>query len=109
MFARKAVMWTRWKTSRLDEHRQVYVAYASTCKVALENYHRAKELNLIDSNDLGRFYRYVNKKFNKGHEVGLIIDRLNGNTLITNDSQKANIFGNSLVVSLLKTMVPCQW
>ena len=93
MFTRKAVMWKRWKTSRFDEHRQAYVAYASKCKLALENYQRAKELNLIDSNDLGRFYRYVSKKFNKGHEVGPIIDRLNGNTLITDDSKKANIFG----------------
>ena len=41
---------------------------------------------------MGR-YRYVNKKFYKVHEVGHIIDRMNGNTLITFDSRKANIFG----------------
>jgi hypothetical protein len=93
MFTRKSVMWKRWKTSLLDQHRQAYVTYATKCKLALENYQRTKELDLIDSNDLGRFYRYVSKKFNKCHDVGPIIDRLNGNTLVSDDSEKANIFG----------------
>lgn len=93
MFTRKAVMWKRWKTTHIIEHKQAYIAYSAKCKRTLENYYRANELKLIDSNDLGRFYRYVNKKFSKGHEVSHIIDKMNGNTLTSDDSRKANIFG----------------
>ena len=71
------------------------VAYATKCKLVLENHLRTKELDLIDSNDLGRFYKqaYVSKKFDKCHDIGPISDRLNGDTLVTDDRRKADIFG----------------
>lgn len=56
---------------------------------AIRRHHISVEDELITSNDLGAFYRYINRRITNRSSIGVIVD--NGNVL-TDDLHKANAF-----------------
>jgi len=57
---------------------------------ALSQSHTAVETRLISNNNLGAFYRYVNKRITNTTSIGLIVDQ-NG-VILTGSTLKANTF-----------------
>jgi len=64
------------------------------------------ESHIIDRNNLGTFYRYVNNRISYRNNIGPLIDD-DGNVLTDND-QKADLFKEYLPRLALWTMVLCQ-
>jgi hypothetical protein len=90
MLNRKLLLWKRWRTSRNAKHIKAYDAYTLKCKQAINFHYSNNELKLVQSNDLGKFYRFVNNKLNSKLPVSPIKDATG--TLITNCTDQANIF-----------------
>jgi len=91
MLNRKAVLWKRWSMSKLPDHKRAYKEYTVKCKNAIASFQRDKELQLINDNNLGKFYRYVNKKLGSSKSNHPITDPVS-NVLITDDTEIANVF-----------------
>ena len=62
----KALLVRNWRKIRFEKCNNKFVAYASKCKQqqAIESFIANSEENLIRSDDLGKFYIFVNKKLN---------------------------------------------
>jgi len=41
---------------------QKYQRYATRCKHAVKSYNATRELELVNCNDIGQFYKFVNRK-----------------------------------------------
>jgi hypothetical protein len=93
MLNRKAIMWKRWSVSKLPAHKRAYKEYTSKCKEAIDSFHREKELQLINDNNVGMFYKYVNKKLGRSKSNHPVTDPIT-NVLITDDTKIANLFNN---------------
>ena len=50
------------------------------------------ECNIIESNNLGKFYRYANKRLTYRKEIGALIDT--DGTIVVDDNKKATLFNN---------------
>ena len=90
MLNRKNVYWKRWRMTNDPRHNQAYKAYSAKCKEAIKDYYRNLEIKLVQSDNLGRFYRYVNGKMS-GRKLIPPIKNAAGN-LITDNVSRANIF-----------------
>ena len=53
----------KWRLLNLIQDKEAYKNYNSKCRSALSTYLRNKEMNIMSSDNLGKFYRYVNNKF----------------------------------------------
>jgi len=91
MLNRKAILWKRWSTSNLPVHKRAYKEYTVKCKKAIDSFHRDKELQLINDNNVGKFYKYVNKKLGSSKSNHPVTDPVS-NVLITDDTEIANVF-----------------
>jgi len=85
LISKKAFLWKRAKTFKTDQLHKAYresvtavrkAVYAHTCQI---------EAKLIDSSNIGSFYRYVNKKLSSRCGVGCL-KRDNGS--VTNDPKE---------------------
>lgn len=90
MNARKAKLWRKWTKNRNIADKHKYSLYATKCKHAINNYNAARELSMVNCNDLGRFYQFVKSKLSP--DRGLPPLRSPDGRLITNSVEKANIF-----------------
>jgi hypothetical protein len=93
MLNRKAKMWKRWSLSKLPAHKRAYKEFTIKCKEAIDSLHREKELQLINDNNVGMFYKYVNKKLGRSKSNHPVTDPVT-NVLITDDTKIANLFNN---------------
>jgi len=84
-----------WRKSKHFKTKQTYKAYresAQAVRKAIYAYTCQLETNLIDSNNIGAFYRYVNKKLSSRSGVGCL-KRSDGS--VTNDpKEKAELLNN---------------
>ena len=62
MLNHKAHYWRRWRLTDKEEHKQAYKAYSVKCVQAIQAYYRNLENALVQSDNLGKFCRYVNGK-----------------------------------------------
>jgi hypothetical protein len=92
MLNHKAVLWKRWRTTKDVKHKKAYDVYTKKCINAINLHQINIELKLIESNDLGKFYRFVNNKLNVKMHTAPLKDPA-GN-LITDCTEQANIFYN---------------
>ena len=90
MLNHKAHYWRRWRLTNKEEHKQAYKAYSVKCVQAIQAYYRNLENELVQSDNLGKFYRYVNGKISGRKSVPPIRDS-SGN-LITDKALQANTF-----------------
>ena len=60
MLTRKAVLWRAWKRIGSDVSKRKYLDYSLLCSNEIESYYRNKELRLIESNNVGKFCKYIN-------------------------------------------------
>ena len=90
MLSRKAHYWRRWRLTKKIEHKLAYKAYSVKCVKAIQAHYRDLETALVQSDNLGKFYRYVNGKISGRKSIPPIKDDT-GN-LVTNKVAQANIF-----------------
>ena len=89
MLSRKSVHWKRWRSTKDPGHQQAYKAYWVKCSKAIKAYYRDLETALVQSDNLGTFYRYVNGKLSGRKLIPLIKDAA-GN-FIRDSVSRANI------------------
>lgn len=90
MFTRKLKLWQKWISSRDVLDKRKYENYAVKCKNAIRMYNAEYESTLVNCNNLGQFYRYVNAKLS--HSKNLPHLKSTDGRLITSSIEKANIF-----------------
>jgi len=86
----KARMWKRWRVSKDSTAKQAYESYTIKCKNAINQYQSNLELELVLSNNLGKFYRFVNNKLSSHVNTPPIKD-MHGN-LVSSSVDKSNLF-----------------
>lgn len=69
-----------------------YKRQTAVCRKLLYEYEKAKELSVICKNNVGGFYRFVNKKLSCKSGVGPL--RVDANTIVTDDVSKATALNN---------------
>ena len=100
MLIRKAALWRKWRDSRVPDLKVKYDEYAVKCKQAIERFNincldyfskREFERSVnIKTNDLGKFYRFVNRKTSNYKAIPAMYG--DDGKLNTNPTDQANIF-----------------
>jgi hypothetical protein len=90
LFAKKLQLWKKWTVSRNTADKHKYDHCAAKCKNAVDAYNAERELNMIESRDLGKFYAFVNKKLSCNRDFPPL--KSTGDRHIIDPSEKANLF-----------------
>jgi len=91
--ARKRLLWRKFRDSHHDPNvRSQYLACAENWMQELRYFVNRVECNIIKSNNLGKFYRYINKRLTYRRELGALIDT--DGTIVVDDNKKATLFNN---------------
>jgi hypothetical protein len=86
---RKAAIWRSLKNHKTPEMNLKYSNIANQCRLEIFKFEKEKEIKILQSNNLGAFYNFVNKKLSSKSGVAPLKDP-HGN-LILSDIQKANL------------------
>ena len=90
LFSRKRAVWRQYKNDRSNHILKAkYDKISDDCRAAVKQYEIAKENAIINSNNLGNFYRYVNNKLSCRSGVGSLTNKKGDH--VTTDADKANI------------------
>jgi hypothetical protein len=89
LLTRKAAIWRKLKTSANPAMFSKYQTIANECRLEIFKYDAMKEQKILDANNLGAFYKFVNKKI--GHDSGVAPLKSDNSNLITSDIDKANL------------------
>jgi len=87
---KKAAAWRVYKHFRTQSSLDSYKQLASECRLLIYKFNIARELKVINSENISAFYRHCNKRFNSRSVVGPI--RTASGSLTTDSQTKANIF-----------------
>ena len=71
------------------------------CRRLIQEYEASRENAIVDANNLGKFYRFVNKRRSCRSGVGTLCDR--NNSPITDDKSKATLLNEFFASTLYKT------
>ena len=67
---RKLIIWKKWRANKNNVNLKLkYISISKQCRMAIHDYHVNKEKVLIESGNLGGFYKYVNRKLS-ARDVG---------------------------------------
>jgi len=90
LFSRKRAVWRQYKNDRSNQILKAkYDRISDDCRAAVKQYEIVKENAVINSNNLGNFYRYVNNKLSCRSGVGSLTSKQGDH--VTADADKANI------------------
>jgi len=90
LFSRKRAVWRQYRNDRSNKILKAkYDKISDDCRAAVKRYEIAKENAIINSNNLGNFYRYVNQKLSCRSGVGSLTNKKGDH--VTTDVDKANI------------------
>ena len=89
---RKAAIWRVLRSSYSSELYIKYCNISHQCKNAIYEYDSERERNLLNANNLGAFYKFINKKIHSSSGIAPLCN--NAGTLFTNDSEKANLLNS---------------
>jgi len=84
-----------------------YYKCQAKCKQNITNYEIMREKKIIQSNNQGRFYKYVNSKLSNKSGVGMLKNE--DGVMITDDVKRANLLNNVLCSTNSKDngVMPC--
>jgi len=94
MLNREALLWKKWRTTSLPHDKLAYNSFRLKCKTALCTYFKNKEMHIIISNNVGKFYRYVNGRLGSTKTVHPIKLSTSDNKLALNPAEQANVFND---------------
>ena len=87
--SRKAAIWRKLWNSYSTELKNTYARIARECKTAILNFDIIRENKILDANNIGAFYKFVNKKLSSESGIAPLYDAL-GN-LVISDEERANL------------------
>ena len=87
--SRKHIIWKKWQSSKHESDKLRYLCISKECRAAIFEFTSRKERALIDSNNLGRFYKNVNRKLSSKSGIGVLKNDLND--LIYDSTDQASI------------------
>jgi len=91
LMAKKRRLWKRCRRHPDDWHtRQLYRDCSNLCSSSLQNLDNTVESSVVESNNLGTFYRYINKHMNHHNPIAALTNSVG--SLVVSDSDKANLF-----------------
>ena len=89
---KKRLLWNKLRLNPHDTHaRSKYRDYVFKWRLLVRQRDRDKEERIVECNNLGSFYRYVNKRIGNRSDIGVIIDK---SKILDNDKAKANAFNS---------------
>ena len=89
--ARKRCLWKKYRSSPSNE--TLKLAYSSAearSRLLLKDSEIKKEMEVIQSDNAGNFFKYVNKKLSNTKGIGALIE--DANQVVNEDADKANMF-----------------
>ena len=89
---RKHAVWKTWQKTKDDRNKMKYLEISRECRRAIYVHVTNKERLLLEANNLGRFYKYVNRKLSTKTGIGVLKDN-NGENVYDPASQ-ANVFSD---------------
>ena len=89
---RKAAIWRVLRSSHSSELYIKYCNIAHQCKSAIYEYDAERERNLLNANNLGAFYKFINKKLHNSSDIAPLYN--NTGSLFPSDLDKANILNS---------------
>jgi len=93
MTSRKLAVWRALKANPDDPKlKEKYSKLTADCRYAIKQYEVYKENKVINSNNVGDFYKHVNKNLSSRSKIGNLKTPL-GETVET-DAEKANVLNN---------------
>ena len=72
LIRKKATAWRSYRKKKTPSSRVCYNLLSAKCRRAIRSFIRQHESYLVHCNNLGKFYRYANKKFCNKSSIGLI-------------------------------------
>ena len=111
LLSRKAAIWRKLRTSRSSDQASsstdlLYESYrrvAGECKQAILDYDIACEKRILDANNRGAFFRYVNSKIGRPNGIAPLLDP--SGVLICDDQAKANLLNEYFFLYSLVIMI----
>ena len=94
LLSRKAAMWRRLRDNPTVVLKQSYTKVAYECKLAIHDFDARRESHVLESNNLGAFYKFVNNKLGNNRGIAPLHD--SHGKLIVSDVDKANLINNYL-------------
>jgi hypothetical protein len=89
-FARKLCLWRRHRADRHNNNiLQAYKLSEMRCKQLVQKYETKKERHVISDNNVGAFYKFVNKKLTCKSGIGALYNQ--SGDLITSDKDRAGV------------------
>ena len=92
LLSRKAAIWRTYRCTRHPGLKAKYTEIANKCKMAILNFDKKREDDILKANNLGAFYKYVNRNLSSPTGVAPLIDQ-NGN-LLTSDIDKSTLLNH---------------
>ena len=92
--SRKKCLWRQHRRNPADQDiARSYTVAHDECRRLIKEYEREKERDVIDADNVGKFYRFVNRKLSCKSGVGTLRD-VASQGLITDDKEKANLLND---------------
>ena len=85
----KAAIWRKLRSNNAPELKRSYIDIANKCKIEILNFDIERENRLLQANNLGAFYKFVNSKLSSKSGIAPLYDKFNN--LVTHDGDKANL------------------
>ena len=93
LIARKRCLW-RYHKRDPDNHTYAdsYRDAAKECSKAITEYELSLEKQIVDAGSSGQFFRYINSKLGRSHNIGILKGKSGSNVL--SDAEKANLLNS---------------
>lgn len=89
---KKAALWRKLRIDKSAANKAAYSCQAALCRKLIFEYQKSLELLLIKKDNLGSFYRFINKQLSSKSGIGPL--KSSANNIVTNDCEKAKMFSN---------------
>ena len=91
--AKKRLLWKKCKANQHDPLIQKqYSVCVNNWRQELRSFHKQAEIDIVESDNLGNFYRYVNKRLTYRRDLSALIDT--DGTVVVDDVEKASLFNS---------------
>ena len=89
LLSRKAAIWRQLKSSYSQDLFSKYSNITNDCKLAIYKFDASREDKLLNANNLGAFYKFINNKI--GNKSSIPPLKNSSNVLLTSDLDRANL------------------
>ena len=92
LLTKKSAIWRALEFNKSSELLSHYHSISEACRLEIFKFNSEREEKLLKANNLGAFYKFVNKKLTR--KYGMAPFKNKDNTLITEDIYKANLLND---------------